>query len=307
LAAAGNSATLAATTASFLTADETKLDGIAAGAEVNVNADWNAVSGDAQILNKPTISGSNTGDVSLTGTPDYITLSGQTITRGLIDLATDVTGDLPFANLTQLSAHQVLARAGSGTGDVAGVTMGNDTILGRAGSGDVDDLSATQVRSILNVANGATANSSDATLLDRANHTGTQTSSTISDFNSASRAQTEAELVAGANITITPSGSGATRQLTIASSGGGGVTSLNTLTGDVGVYGVDASGGGGNTSLFSQNTIAGSDLSIEIKGIVSSDNSVTITDNGNVVDLTTTGGGGGGISEELAIAYAIAL
>lgn len=43
------------TTASFTTAQETKLSGIAAGAEVNVNADWNAVSGDAQILNKPTI------------------------------------------------------------------------------------------------------------------------------------------------------------------------------------------------------------------------------------------------------------
>jgi hypothetical protein len=36
-------------------ADRTKLDGIAAGAEVNVNADWTAVSGDAQILNKPTL------------------------------------------------------------------------------------------------------------------------------------------------------------------------------------------------------------------------------------------------------------
>lgn len=36
-------------------AAKTKLDGIAAGAEVNVNADWNASSGDAQILNKPTI------------------------------------------------------------------------------------------------------------------------------------------------------------------------------------------------------------------------------------------------------------
>jgi hypothetical protein len=35
--------------------DKAKLDGIAAGAEVNVNADWNASSGDAQILNKPTI------------------------------------------------------------------------------------------------------------------------------------------------------------------------------------------------------------------------------------------------------------
>lgn len=40
---------------SMSAADKTKLDGIAAGAEVNVNADWNAVSGDAQILNKPTI------------------------------------------------------------------------------------------------------------------------------------------------------------------------------------------------------------------------------------------------------------
>ena len=46
----------------------------------------------------------------------------------------------------------------------------------------------------------------------------------ISDFNSSSRAQTEAELVAGSNITITPSGTGATRQLTIASTGGGGGT-----------------------------------------------------------------------------------
>lgn len=44
------------------------------------------------------LSGSNTGDVTLSGTPDYITISGQTITRGQIDLATDVTGTLPVAN-----------------------------------------------------------------------------------------------------------------------------------------------------------------------------------------------------------------
>lgn len=35
--------------------EKNKLAGIATGAEVNVNADWNAVSGDAQILNKPSI------------------------------------------------------------------------------------------------------------------------------------------------------------------------------------------------------------------------------------------------------------
>ena len=38
----------------FSATEKTKLAGIAAGAEVNVNADWNATSGDAEILNKPT-------------------------------------------------------------------------------------------------------------------------------------------------------------------------------------------------------------------------------------------------------------
>ena len=40
---------------STVAANTTKLATIATGAEVNVNADWSAVSGDAQILNKPTI------------------------------------------------------------------------------------------------------------------------------------------------------------------------------------------------------------------------------------------------------------
>ena len=35
--------------------DKLKLDGIASGAQVNVQSDWNAVSGDAFILNKPTL------------------------------------------------------------------------------------------------------------------------------------------------------------------------------------------------------------------------------------------------------------
>lgn len=36
--------------------------------------------------------------VTLAGTPDYITLSGQVITRGQIDLTADVTGVLPIGN-----------------------------------------------------------------------------------------------------------------------------------------------------------------------------------------------------------------
>lgn len=66
--------------------------------------------------------------------------------------------------------------------------MLESTIKGRAtgtGTGVPEDLTATQIRTLLNVASGATANSSDATLLARTNHTGTQIAATISDFSSA--------------------------------------------------------------------------------------------------------------------------
>lgn len=62
--------------------------------------------------------------------------------------------------------------------------VATNTIKGRitAGAGALEELTAANVRTIINVANGATANSSNATLLARANHTGTQLSSTISDL-----------------------------------------------------------------------------------------------------------------------------
>ena len=118
------------------------------------------------------------------------------------------------------SAYAPLAHVGSG-----GAAHANAIAAGAAGF-----MTGTDKTKLDGVAAGATQNSADATLLARANHTGTQTASTISDFASASRAQTEAELVAGANITITPSGSGATRQLTVAATGGGGGGSTNLST-----------------------------------------------------------------------------
>ena len=47
------------TTNDFTNTDHTKLNGIATGAEVNVQSNWNASSGDALILNKPTIPSGN--------------------------------------------------------------------------------------------------------------------------------------------------------------------------------------------------------------------------------------------------------
>ncbi len=52
--------------------------------------------------------------------------------------------------------------------------MATDRFLGRdtAGTGAPEVLSAAQARGILNVADGATANASDADLRDRSTHTG---------------------------------------------------------------------------------------------------------------------------------------
>lgn len=92
------------------------------------------------------------------------------------------------------------------------------TLKGRvtAGTGDPENLTATQVRALLNVADGATANAVDATLLSRANHTGTQASTTISDFSEAVDDRVAALLVAGSNVTLAYSD--AANTLTVASS-----------------------------------------------------------------------------------------
>jgi hypothetical protein len=102
-----------------------------------------------------TSSGTNTGDVTLNGALDYLTIAGQVITRGAIDLATDVTGDLPFSNITQASAaSRLLGRgAAAGAGDFQEITLGTNLSMsgttlnatGGSGSGDVvgDDTSTT--------------------------------------------------------------------------------------------------------------------------------------------------------------------
>ena len=64
-------------TEDYTTAEKTKLSGIEAGAQVNVQSDWSAASGDAAILNKPTL-----GDLAA---KDEVALT---------DLASDVTTKL---------------------------------------------------------------------------------------------------------------------------------------------------------------------------------------------------------------------
>lgn len=131
---------------------------------------------------------------------------------GNLDLNGNAVGVATAADLTKL--HAVTADA-TELNYVDGVTSAIQTQLGNKQPLDADlttiaGLTATtnnfmvavssawasrtpaQARTTLNVADGATANSSDATLLARANHTGTQSADTITD-GTTNKAYTAAE------------------------------------------------------------------------------------------------------------------
>lgn len=78
-----------------------------------------------------TIGGTNSGDVTLAGSLDYLTLSGQQITRNAIDLTTDVTGTLPGSAVgsATTSAAGVVELATDGETSAGVVVQGNDNRL----------------------------------------------------------------------------------------------------------------------------------------------------------------------------------
>jgi len=104
----------------------------------------NGGSGALTVTSTAGVSGSNTGDVTLAGALDYITISGQAITRSAINLASHVTGDLPLENLAQSSAASRLLGRGSASGAGvfqeitlgSGLSMSGTTLSATGGSFD---------------------------------------------------------------------------------------------------------------------------------------------------------------------------
>lgn len=170
----GNITTAGTVDGRDVAADGTKLDGIESGADVTDTASVTAagalmdseVDADIKTLSLPastTISTfgaslvddadaatarttlgvdaagtDNSTDVTLAGTPDYITITGQTITRNQIDLTTDVTGDLPITEGGTGASTASAARTNLGLGTISTQAANNVSITGGSITGITD-------------------------------------------------------------------------------------------------------------------------------------------------------------------------
>ena len=144
----------------------------------------------ASLLSKePTINSGSTAQY-WRGDKTWQTLNKAAVGLGNVDNTSDA--DKPISTATQTALDGKEPSVSSGTtsqyyrGDKTFQTLNQDAVP----DGTTNKaFTATEKTKLAGIASGATANSSDATLLNRANHTGTQTASTISDFSTAADAR----------------------------------------------------------------------------------------------------------------------
>jgi hypothetical protein len=146
-----------------------------------------------------------------------LSLTKTDVGLGNVDNTSDANKPVSSATTTALNGKVTANGAITGaihtkiTYDAKGlVTAGSDATQDDIGDGTTNkQYSATEKTKLAGIATGATANSSDATLLNRANHTGTQTASTISDFNTAADTRIAAASInALADVVITTPANG---------------------------------------------------------------------------------------------------
>lgn len=96
------------------------------------------------------------------------TILNNIATTGSVDLTSHVSGDLPFANIAQITGPAVLGRADNTLGDLAAITASNDhSVLRRSGTsigfGAIDLSQSNAVTGVLDEVNGGTGQSSYTT------------------------------------------------------------------------------------------------------------------------------------------------
>lgn len=132
-------------------------------------------------------------DIGVTGTTNKFVTSSD-ITK-LSNLSGTNSGDETTASIKTKLSITTLSGSNTGDQDLSGLVPTTRTVNSKALSSNVtltqDDVgdgatykqySATEKTKLSGIATAATANSSDATLLNRANHTGTQAQSTVTNL-----------------------------------------------------------------------------------------------------------------------------
>jgi hypothetical protein len=197
--------------------DKTKLDGIASGATANAT--------NAELRNRDTHTGSQpASSISDLAANTRMQVQSMLIAGSNITLTPSGTGD-------SLQVTIDASTGGSGSTNLGVTTAASQlTVTSSSGTSAVLPAATTLLAGVMTssdkskldgIASGATANATNAELRNRDTHTGSQLASTISDFAASVRAQLEAALVAGTNMSVTGTGTGATRQLVLASSAAG--------------------------------------------------------------------------------------
>ena len=106
----------------------------------------------------------NSTNVTLAGTPDYITISGQEITRNQIDLANDVTGTLAAGNVATLNQSTTGSAATLTTERDLQVNLSSTSTDGFDGGSNATDIGVKNALAVGNGGTGATTLTSNSVL-----------------------------------------------------------------------------------------------------------------------------------------------
>ena len=275
-------------------ASQAKLDGIADGAEVYVNADWNATSGDAAVLNKPPLGTAAAQDASAFAT------------------AAQGTDDREWSAST---VSQAEAEGGTATTRRAFTAerVRQAIVAWWSGSAFATKLAG--------IADGATANATDAALRDRATHTGTQAAGTISGlatvatsgaYNDLSGRPPLGTAAATAATDYAPAAQGVTGGNSHDHSGGdgaqiaysslSGLPTLGSLAAQSGTFSGNSSGTNTGDQTISNSsdatshtvTLSASGGTVQLVGGANITLTTTGTSSAGIVTIAATGHGGGG-------------
>jgi uncharacterized Zn ribbon protein len=275
-----NGAVLNATTASFTTALKTKLDGIATGATANDT--------DANLRSRAT----HTGTQPSTTISDFAEAVRDTMGVALVaGTNITITPDDAANTITINSTASTSGEVESVNGQIGIVVLDQDDILDGT---TAKQFTATEKTKLAGIATAATANSTDAQLRDRATHTGTQLSSTISNFQTSVSANTDVAANTTARHTHTNKTilDAVTAAFTTADE-----TKLDGIQAGATVNATDAALRDRTTHTGTQPSTTISDFSEAVRdtmglALVAGDN-VTITpdDNANTITITSVAGG----------------